>query len=46
MQEAGVALQLNETNGTVHGFELNTKSAITEAAIVARIAFLQSVLAP
>lgn len=43
LHASGVVVTRNETQGTVHGFDVNTKSAITEGALTARIGFLRQV---
>ena len=41
--EAGVSVELNETRGTMHGFDIMQKAQITKAALAARIAFMKKV---
>jgi len=41
LQQAGVKVMLIQTKGTVHGFELNWKSACTQAIIRQRIAYMK-----
>jgi acetyl esterase/lipase len=45
LQQAGVAVELNETRGTYHGFEVASKSRLVAQSISRRIAFLQSQIA-
>ena len=39
--EAGIAVVLNETKGTMHGFDIMQSSKITKAALAARVAFMR-----
>lgn len=41
LKDAGVAVTLNETVGTIHGFDIATKSPTTLAAMAERIAFMK-----
>gem|GEM_PF-3512302 len=41
LQQAGVKVMLIQTKGTVHGFELNWKSAYTQEIIRQRIAYMK-----
>ena len=41
LKKEGVDVQLNETRGTMHAFDIAQKSAITRACIEKRIAFLK-----
>ncbi|MPM41777.1 hypothetical protein SDC9_88436 [bioreactor metagenome] len=41
LQDAGVEVVMNQTKGTVHGFELNWKSEYTQQIIRERIAYMQ-----
>ena len=41
--EAGVSVELNETRGTMHGFDIVQKAETTKAALAARIAFMKKV---
>lgn len=41
LQKAGIEVTLNQTQGTVHGFELNWKSLYTQAIIKRRIEYMQ-----
>lgn len=41
LQKAGIEVTLNETNGTMHGFDIATKAPTTLAAIAQRIAFMK-----
>ena len=43
LREAGVEITLNETKGTMHGFDIVQKAETTKAAIAARIAFMKKV---
>ena len=44
LREAGVAVTLNETQGTMHGFDIMQKADTTQAALAARIEFMKKVL--
>ncbi|MBR2612467.1 MAG: alpha/beta hydrolase [Clostridia bacterium] len=41
LREAGIHVTLNETEGTMHGFDIVQKAPTTRAALVARIAFMK-----
>jgi len=41
LRQAGINIVLNETKGTMHGFDIVQKSKITRAAIKARIDFMK-----
>ena len=41
LQDAGVDVTLNETKGTMHGFDIVQRSETTKRAVRARIAFMQ-----
>ena len=41
LREAGIQVTLNETRGTMHGFDIATKASATLAAIAQRIAFMK-----
>lgn len=41
LRNAGVEVILNETKGTMHGFDIATKAPTTEAAIKERISFMR-----
>ena len=41
--EAGVSVELNETSGTMHGFDIVQKAETTKAALASRIAFMKKV---
>ena len=41
---AGVDVTLNETKGTMHGFDIMQKAEPTKAALAARIGFMKKVL--
>lgn len=43
LQESGVRVTENHTDGTVHGFDIIVRDALCEAALQARCDFLQSV---
>ena len=43
LQGAGVDVTLNETEGTMHGFDIAMKAPTTQAAIAARLAYLDKV---
>jgi acetyl esterase len=43
--EAGVEFTLNETKGTMHGFDIVEKAEITRAALAARIEFMKKIFA-
>ena len=43
LREAGVEVTLNETKGTMHGFDIMQKAETTKAALAARIAFMKKV---
>jgi len=42
LRSAGVTVVLNETRGTMHGFDIMQKAKTTETAIEARISFMKS----
>ena len=42
LEKAGIEVTLNETKGTMHGFDIVQKAKATDAAIKARIAFMKS----
>ena len=42
--DAGVEVTLNETKGTMHGFDIMQKAKITKAALAARIEFMKTIL--
>lgn len=44
LREAGVAVTLNETKGTMHGFDIMQKAETTRAALAARIEFVKKFL--
>ena len=44
LEDAGVAVTVNETAGTMHGFDIATKAPTTLAAMAARIAFMKRFL--
>ncbi|MBR7186113.1 MAG: alpha/beta hydrolase [Clostridia bacterium] len=41
LQNAGISVTLNETEGTMHGFDIVQKAPTTKAAVAERIAFMQ-----
>lgn len=41
MQKAGIDVVLNETRGTMHGFDIVEKAPTTQAAVAARIGFVK-----
>ncbi len=41
LAEAGVAVELNETKGTMHGFDIAQNAPATRAAVKARIAYMK-----
>ena len=41
LQESGIEVVLNETKGTMHGFDIKQKSKITKAALLSRIEFMK-----
>ena len=45
LMEQGCEVQINETSGTVHGFDRVKESAVTRAAVEARIGFLRRIFA-
>ncbi len=44
LREAGIDVTLNETKGTMHGFDIATKAPTTLAAMEQRIAFMKRML--
>jgi len=44
LEQAGVDVTLNETKGTMHGFDIATKAPTTLAAVEQRVAFLKRML--
>ena len=44
LQEAGIQVELNETKGTMHGFDIAGKAPKTLAALERRIAFMKRML--
>jgi acetyl esterase len=42
LSEAGVAVEINDTKGTVHGYDAAVKSALGEDAIARRVAYLKA----
>ena len=44
LREAGVEGTLNETKGTMHGFDIMQKAQTTKTALAARIEFMKSIL--
>jgi acetyl esterase/lipase len=45
LQQQGIKTILNQTHGTIHGFDVNPSSAISKEAFAARIHFLQEAFA-
>ena len=43
LREAGIEVTLNETKGTMHGFDIMQKAEITKAALSERITFMKKV---
>ncbi len=43
LQGAGVEVELNETEGTMHGFDIAREAPITREAVATRIAYLQKI---
>ena len=41
LREAGIAVEVNETKGTMHGFDIVQKAPTTKAAVAARIDFMR-----
>ena len=41
LRDAGVAVEINETRGTMHGFDIVESAPTTRAAVAARIAFMR-----
>ena len=46
LRQAGVEVTLNETKGTMHGFDIVGSSIITKAALESRIAFMKAKFYP
>ena len=44
LQEAGIPVVLNETRGTMHGFDIVTNAPTTRAAMAQRIAFMKRMI--
>jgi len=44
LREAGIEVTLNETKGTMHGFDISTKAPITLSAMEQRIAFMKQMM--
>ena len=44
LREAGIDVTLNETRGTMHGFDIAVKAPITLAAMEERIAFMKRMI--
>jgi len=42
LRAAGIAVTLNETRGTMHGFDIVQRAKTTKAALAARIAFMKT----
>jgi len=43
LDEANVPITLNETKGTIHGFDAVRKSSVTKSALKERVKFLNSI---
>ncbi|MCD8286003.1 MAG: alpha/beta hydrolase [Clostridia bacterium] len=43
LQEQGVSVEINETNGTMHGYDIAQKSPYVKEQVARRIAFLKAV---
>ena len=41
LREAGVAVTLNETKGTMHGFDIVEKAETTKIAVAERISYMK-----
>jgi len=41
LQRAGIAVEVNETKGTMHGFDIAQKAPTTQAAVAARIEYMR-----
>ncbi len=46
LSEAGVRVTLNETKGTMHGFDIMQRATVTREALAKRIEFMRAVFAP
>lgn len=44
LRQAGIPVQLNETRGTMHGFDIVEKSPTAQSAMAARIAFMRRMM--
>ena len=44
LQKAGIEVTVNETKGTMHGFDIATKAPTTLAAMEQRIAFMKRMI--
>ena len=44
LRDAGIAVTLNETKGTMHGFDIAQKAPTTQAALAQRIDFMKRML--
>ena len=42
LRESGIDVTLNETKGTMHGFDIMQRSRITKSALAARVEFMRS----
>lgn len=42
LRTAGIAVTLNETRGTMHGFDIVQKAQTTQSALAARVAFMKA----
>ena len=41
LQDAGISVMLNETKGTMHGFDIVQRAPTTKAAVAARIDYMR-----
>ena len=46
LSEAGVRVTLNETKGTMHGFDIMQRATVTREALAKRIEFMRALFAP
>ena len=44
LQKAGIEVTLNETRGTIHGFDIAAKAPTARAAMEQRIAFIKRMI--
>jgi len=45
LREAGIQVTLNETEGTMHGFDIVQRASITQKALDARVTFMKGIFA-